>query len=245
MSKSNHLFIILLLSINLGIIVANRHRCKSIDNCEKCPDKNKCEKCKNGYTLNSKQTKCILLKSSDKKNQNEQNANKKSNLRKKTPVESPKKSSKEPEKKVLPNLHKKSTKETEKKVLSNPPKKSNKEPEKKVLSNPPKKSTKEPEKKVLSNPPVKNVNSVSVKKASNATVTPNTPFSSAFNYKELKKGFIKRYKGLIIKIAIFIVIGVVICHYIRKYLKKRKVGKVQYFYDPNGNEEKAKVVYIQ
>ena len=99
MSKSNHLFIILLLSINLGIIVANRHRCKSIDNCEKCPDKNKCEKCKNGYTLNSKQTKCILLKSSDKKNQNEQNANKKSNLSKKTPVESPKKSSKEPEEK--------------------------------------------------------------------------------------------------------------------------------------------------
>ena len=163
--------------------------------------------------MNSKQTKCILLKSSDKKNQNEQNANKKSNLSKKTPVESPKKSSKEPEKKVLPN--------------------------------PPKKSTKEPEKKDLSNPPVKNVNSVSVKKASNTTITPNKPFSSAFNNIEVKQGFIKRYKGLIYKIAIFIVIGVVIYHYIRKYLKKRKAGKVQYFYDPNGNEEKAKVVYIQ
>ena len=84
-----------------------------------------------------------------------------------------------------------------------------------------------------------------MKKASNATITPNKPFSSAFNNIEVKQGFIKRYKGLIYKIAIFIVIGVVIYHYIRKYLKKRKAGKVQYFYDPNGNEEKAKVVYIQ
>lgn len=52
-----NLFIILI-SLNLGIILADEEKCTSIEHCSKCPNKSTCEICEIGYILNS-DNKCI------------------------------------------------------------------------------------------------------------------------------------------------------------------------------------------
>ena len=90
---------------------------------------------------------------------------------------------------------------------------------------------------------LKNSGNNTVQKTSNDPITSNKPFSSAFNINNLEG---QNYKSLFYKIILVLVIGFVLFLCIKYCLNRKKKGKFQYFYDPNGNpEEKAKVVYIQ
>jgi hypothetical protein len=55
--KYQNLFIILI-SLNLGIILADDDKCTSIEHCSKCPNNSTCEICETGYKLNY-ENKCI------------------------------------------------------------------------------------------------------------------------------------------------------------------------------------------
>ena len=55
--KYHNLFIILI-SLNLGIILADDDKCTSIEQCSKCPNNSTCEICETGYKLNY-ENKCI------------------------------------------------------------------------------------------------------------------------------------------------------------------------------------------
>ena len=88
----------------------------------------------------------------------------------------------------------------------------------------------------------KNSKHSSVKKASNAPVASNNPLSSAFN---IFKNEESSNKGLIYKIIFCLVVIVGLFVGIRWFINKKKKNKVGYFYDESGNQEKAKVVYIQ
>ena len=89
---------------------------------------------------------------------------------------------------------------------------------------------------------VKDSKHSSVQKASNPPVASNKPVSSAFNnlFKDEETS-----KGFIYKIIFGLVIFVVLICGIRWLINKKKKNKVGYFYDESGNQEKAKVVYIQ
>ena len=70
----NIILFIVLLSIHIGIILADDNKC-SIEHCEKCSEETKCETCKEGYTLNFAQTKCLeLIKNSNKQSSSAQNS---------------------------------------------------------------------------------------------------------------------------------------------------------------------------
>ena len=58
----------LLVSINLGIILARK--C-SIKHCKKCSKKNICKICKKGFKLNDEQNKCIKIVNSDNSDENQ------------------------------------------------------------------------------------------------------------------------------------------------------------------------------
>ena len=60
-SKYHKLFIFILY-INLGIILTEEDKCKTIEHCKKCPDENKCDKCETGFKLNDEHNKCIEKK---------------------------------------------------------------------------------------------------------------------------------------------------------------------------------------
>ena len=47
-SRYNNL-LILILTINLGIILTDEDKCTSIEHCQKCPNQNKCDECENGF----------------------------------------------------------------------------------------------------------------------------------------------------------------------------------------------------
>ena len=58
--------LIILISLNLGIILADDDKCTSIEHCSKCPNNSTCEICEPGYKLNY-ENKCI------ESNENSQN----------------------------------------------------------------------------------------------------------------------------------------------------------------------------
>ena len=213
--------IVLLLSINLGIIFADENKCSSIEHCERCPDQNKCETCENGYILNTEQTKCILATSSNNNNQNNSNPSQNSSSSKKssigsaqnTPLGSSQKSSQ-----TTSNLTNNSTSSSVKKSS---------------LS----------QTNAVQSGSVKDSKHSSVQKASNPPVASNKPVSSAFN--NLFKDEETSNKGFIYKIIFGLVAFVVFIFGIRWFINKKKKNKVGYFYDESGNQEKAKVVYIQ
>ena len=242
LNRNNILFIVLL-SIHIGIILADDSKC-SIEHCEKCSDETKCETCKEGYTLNFAQTKCLeLIKNSNKQSSSAQkssgsakksSASTSSGSAKKSSVStssgSAKKSSSTPS-----GSSKKSS--SANKSSSSTQKPSNSSSSKKSSQASPSVSTKKSSATTSSG---KNSNT-SVKKASNAPIASNKAFQSAFEGKLEEE---KSYTSIIIKIAIFCVVCIII-YFCIKIIKKRK-NKVGYFYDESGNpEEKAKVVYIQ
>ena len=242
LNRNNILFIVLL-SIHIGIILADDSKC-SIEHCEKCSDETKCETCKEGYTLNFAQTKCLeLIKNSNKRSSSAQkssgsakksSASTSSGSAKKSSVStssgSAKKSSSTPS-----GSSKKSS--SANKSSSSTQKPSNSSSSKKSSQASPSVSTKKSSATTSSG---KNSNT-SVKKASNAPIASNKAFQSAFEGKLEEE---KSYTSIIIKIAIFCVVCIII-YFCIKIIKKRK-NKVGYFYDESGNpEEKAKVVYIQ
>ena len=70
--KYQNLFIILI-SLNLGIILADDDKCTSIEHCFKCPNNLTCEKCETGYKLNY-ENKCIESNESSQNCTNETNS---------------------------------------------------------------------------------------------------------------------------------------------------------------------------
>ena len=254
LNRNNILFIVLL-SIHIGIILADDSKC-SIEHCEKCSDETKCETCKEGYTLNFAQTKCIeLIKNSNKQSSS---AQKSSGSAKKSSASTSSGSAKKSSASTSSGSAKKSSVSTSsgsaKKSSSTPSgsskksssanksssstqKPSNSSSSKKSSQASPSVSTKKSSATTSSG---KNSNT-SVKKASNAPIASNKAFQSAFEGKLEEE---KSYTSIIIKIAIFCVVCIII-YFCNKKIKKRK-NKVGYFYDESGNpEEKAKVVYIQ
>ena len=212
--------IVLLLSINLGIIFADENKCSSIEHCEKCPDQNKCETCENGYTLNSEQTKCIQA-TSNNSNQNNSNSSKNSSSSKKSSTGSaqntPSGSSKKSSQTSSTSSKKSSTSISSKKSSSS-------------------------QTNAVQSGSAKDSKHSSVQKASNAPVASNKPVSSAFN---LFKDEETNNKGFIYKIILGLIIFVGLICGIRWFINKKKKNKVGYFYDESGNQERAKVVYIQ
>ena len=65
-SKINNKLFLFLLLISIGMILADKQKCKSIKHCNICPEKNKCKTCQDGYTLNLDKTKCILQENKNK-----------------------------------------------------------------------------------------------------------------------------------------------------------------------------------
>lgn len=66
--KYQNLFIILI-SLNLGIILADEDKCTSIEHCSKCPNNSTCEICETGYKLNY-DNKCIVSSEYSQNNTN-------------------------------------------------------------------------------------------------------------------------------------------------------------------------------
>ena len=212
--------IVLLIYINFGIIFANENKCSSIEHCEKCPDQSKCETCENGYILNSEQTKCILA-TSNNNNQNNSNPSNNSSSSKKSSTGSAQNTPSGGSQKSSQT----SSSSTKKSSTSSSAQKSSSSQANAVQSG-----------------SVKDSKHNSVQKASNAPVASNKPVSSAFNnlFKDEETS-----KGFIYKIIFGLVIFVVLICGIRWLINKKKKNKVGYFYDESGNQERAKVVYIQ
>ena len=70
--RYKNLFIILI-SLNLGIILADDDKCTSIEHCSKCPNNSTCEICETGYKLNY-ENKCIESNESIQNCTNDTNA---------------------------------------------------------------------------------------------------------------------------------------------------------------------------
>ena len=81
-------------------------------------------------------------------------------------------------------------------------------------------------------------------KPSNNLVNNTKPFSSAFDL-TAKQNLATSQKGKIVSIVVIFVVVVVIILCIRWLISKRKKNRGGYFYDESGNQERAKVVYIQ
>ena len=213
--KYQNLFIILI-SLNLGIILADDDKCTSIEHCFKCPNNLTCEKCETGYKLNY-ENKCIESNESSQNCTNETNSSvlnpgpsnqqaADSNKNSSTSTNSENNNS------TLNNsnsLHASNTP-----VASNTPHASNSP----AASNAPQ----------ASNNPV----------ASNAPIASNKQ-SSTYVPKIFGNLTFMKTCTYIVFLVVFI-----LC--IRWIFLKKKKGKVGYFYDESGYPgEKAKVVYIQ
>ena len=79
---------------------------------------------------------------------------------------------------------------------------------------------------------------------SNNLVNNTKPFSSAFDL-TAKQNLATSQKGKIVTIVVILVVVVVIILCIRWLISKGKRNRGGYFYDESGNQERAKVVYIQ
>jgi hypothetical protein len=213
--KYHNLFIILI-SLNLGIILADDDKCTSIEHCFKCPNNLTCEKCETGYKLNY-ENKCIESNISSQNCTNETNSSvlnpgpsnqqaADSNKNSSTSTNSENNNS------TLNNSN--SLHASNAPVASNTPHASNSP----AASNAPQ----------ASNNPV----------ASNAPIASNKQ-SSTYVPKIFGNLTFMKTCTYIVFLVVFI-----LC--IRWIFLKKKKGKVGYFYDESGYPgEKAKVVYIQ
>lgn len=213
--KYQNLFIILI-SLNLGIILADDDKCTSIEHCFKCPNNLTCEKCETGYKLNY-ENKCIESNISSQNCTNETNSSvlnlgpsnqqaADSNKNSSTSTNSENNNS------TLNNSN--SLHASNAPVASNTPHASNSP----AASNAPQ----------ASNNPV----------ASNAPIASNKQ-SSTYVPKIFGNLTFMKTCTYIVFLVVFI-----LC--IRWIFLKKKKGKVGYFYDESGYPgEKAKVVYIQ
>ena len=233
--------LIILISLNLGIILADDDKCTSIEHCSKCPNNSTCEICEPGYKLNY-ENKCI------ESNENSQNCTNDTNTSVRNPGSSNQQS-------VDSNKNSTTSSKSENNN-SNPSHASNNPVGSNVshASNNP----------VASNAPHASNNPVgsNVSHASNNPAASNAPHASnnpvASNAPHASNAPIASDKQsstfapsifghlTFMKACIYIVIIVVFILCIRWIFLKKKKGKVGYFYDESGLPgEKAKVVYIQ
>ena len=221
--RIQNLFIILI-SLNLGIILADDDKCTSIEHCSKCPNNSTCEICETGYKLNS-ENKCI------ESNESSQNCTNDTNALVRNPGSSNQQS-------VDSNKNATTSSNSENKN-SNPLQASNNPVTSNAshASNNPigSNASHASNKPVASNAPQASNNQVESSKDSNASNNQNsTSVPSIF-------GNLTFFKTC--TCIIFIIIFILCIRWI--FLKKKK-GKVGYFYDESGYPgEKAKVVYIQ
>ena len=209
--------LIILISLNLGIILADDDKCTSIEHCSKCPNNSTCEICKPGYKLNY-ENKCI------ESNENSQNCTNDTNTSVRNPGSSNQQS-------VDSNKNSTTSSKSENNN-SNPSHASNNPVGSNVshASNNP----------AASNAPHASNNPV----ASNAPHASNAPIASDKQSSTFAPSIFGHLTFM--KACIYIVIIVVFILCIRWIFLKKKKGKVGYFYDESGYPgEKAKVVYIQ
>jgi cobalamin biosynthesis Mg chelatase CobN len=238
--RIQNLFIILI-SLNLGIILADDDKCTSIEHCSKCPNNLTCEICETGYKLNY-ENKCIESNENSQNSTNDTNASVRnpgssnqqsvdSNQNSTTSLNSENKNSNPSHASNNP-VASNASHASNNPVVSNASHASNNP----VTSNAPHASNNP----VASNAPHASNNPV----ASNAPRASNAPIDS----NKQSSTFAPSIFGnlTVVKVCIYIVIIVVFILCIRWIFLKKKKGKVGYFYDESGYPgEKAKVVYIQ
>ena len=219
--KYQNLFIILI-SLNLGIILADDDKCTSIEHCSKCPNNSTCEICETGYKLNY-ENKCI------ESNETKQNCTNDTNASERNPGSS--------------NQH---TADSNKNSTNS----TNSENNNSTLNN--SNSLHASNTPVASNTSHASNNPVAsnTPHASNNPVASNAPHASNAPIVSNKQSstYVPRIFGNLtfMKVCTYIVFIVVLILCIRWVFLKKKKGKVGYFYDESGLPgEKAKVVYIQ
>jgi hypothetical protein len=221
--------LIILISLNLGIILADDDKCTSIEHCSKCPNNSTCEICETGYKLNY-ENKCI------ESNESIQNCTNDTNASVRNPGSSNQQSV---------NLNKNSTTSSNSENKNSNPLHASNNP---VASNASHASNNPIRSNVshASNNPVAS----NAPKASNNPVASNAPQASNTPNASNKQSstFVPSIFGNLtfMKACLYIVIIFVFILCIRWIFLKKKKGKVGYFYDESGYPgEKAKVVYIQ
>ena len=213
--RYKNLFIILI-SLNLGIILADDDKCTSIEHCSKCPNNSTCEICETGYKLNY-ENKCIESNESSQNCTNETNS---SVLNPSPSNQQTADSNKNCSNSTNSENNNSTINNSNSLHASNTP----------VASNTPHASNSP----AASNAPQASNNPV----ASNAPIASNKQ-SSTFVPKIFGNLTFMKTCTYIVFLVVFI-----LC--IRWIFLKKKKGKVGYFYDESGYPgEKAKVVYIQ
>ena len=209
--------LIILISLNLGIILADDDKCTSIEHCSKCPNNSTCEICEPGYKLNY-ENKCI------ESNENSQNCTNDTNTSVRNPGSSNQQSV---------DSNKNSTTSSKSENNNSNPSHASNNPVGSNVSH------------ASNNPVGSNASHASNNPvASNAPHASNAPIASDKQSSTFAPSIFEHLTFM--KACIYIVIIVVFILCIRWIFLKKKKGKVGYFYDESGYPgEKAKVVYIQ